>query len=500
MFLQRTADSLGRVPVRCDAFASTLDGRQMLILYLVAASVALVWGTIVLRRGGLLGGCIVLMLLACCCGSDFYRFELGPVPLTIDRILLAILFVVYVALRASGAIRSPRVDWVDALFGGFLLMLAVSTLAHDWRVKEAQPLAKLVFLYLAPAVVYWLAREANIDERQLRMLYVFLGLFSVYLMITAIGEVEQISAIVFPRYIVTSKFQEWIGRARGPFLNPATNGMYLAAGLYAWMMFWPRASRIGKTLLLAVMGLVILGIYYTLTRSCWVGAFLGLACIVLALVPQSWRIPLAVTGSLLLSVTLAMKVNEFSSFKRDKNVSEFHMAESAQLRPMLAVVAWKIVRDYPLFGCGFGQYKQVDINYLHDPNINMPLEKVKPFVQHNVLFSLVSETGLLGMSLYMVLLGGWLYRAWHVWRDGDLPACVRQHGLLFVAFFLDWFFNGMFHDTNLMVNSNLLLFLLAGTSQGIYARAYLASRRQESSRPLPAVAGRRALFGDRRGA
>ena len=72
-------------------------------------------------------------------------------------------------------------------------------------------------------------------------------------------------------------------------------------------------------------------------------------------------------------------------------------------------------------------------------------------------------------TLFLLLLCGWCHRAYRVWSDprGDLRS--RQHGLLCLAFFTSWAINGMFHDTSLMMNANLLLCFVAGMSQGLYA-------------------------------
>jgi O-antigen ligase len=196
--------------------------------------------------------------------------------------------------------------------------------------------------------------------------------------------------------------------------------------------------------------------------------------VVVACLPRTWRLPLLVGCVLLGAGVLAAKGSSLSSFKRDKNVSEYHMAQSAHLRPMLAMVAMKIVWDHPLFGCGFGQYKKVDKHYTDDKNVTLPLEMAKSYVQHNVFLSLLAETGVVGCGLYVALLAGWLHRAWRVWRDDRRPLAERQHGVLFAAFTANWIINGLFHDTNLMMNVNLLAYFLAGVSQGLYARSRAA--------------------------
>jgi hypothetical protein len=443
----------------------------MLVLYLALGIAALIWGAVLLRYLGLIGGCLATILLACCFGPDFYSFRAGPLPLTSDRAALLLLAGVYALGRLQGWIQVPRVDRVDLLFLLFLGCLGVSTLAHDWRFREAQPISRFVFLYFLPACVYWIARGADLSESRVRLIHICLGLFAMYLAVTAVAETRQMSALVFPRYILTSEYQEWLGRGRGPFLNPATNGMYLAAGLFAWALFWPVASRRGKLLLLGLVGIAFVGIYCTLTRSCWLGSVLGLTVLVVAALPRQVRLPFVLGCAILASVMLAIKGSSLSSFKRDKNVSEYHMAQSVQLRPMLAVVAVKIAWDHPLFGCGFGQYKKVDKDYVDDRNVNMPLRIAADYVQHNVFLSLLAETGVVGCGLYIALLGGWLHRAWRLWREQRLPLAQRQHGLLFIAFTANWVVNGLFHDTNLMMNANLLAYFLAGVSQGLYAHS-----------------------------
>jgi O-antigen ligase len=268
-----------------------------------------------------------------------------------------------------------------------------------------------------------------------------------------------------------SPFREWVGRGRGPFLNPVTNGMYMIAGLVAWAMFWPRANHLGKVALSAAMGLVLIGIYATLTRSCWLAAAAALGLVCLAAMPKYWRPPVLVAATLALALVFVIKAESFRSFKRDESVSAYDMEQSAKLRPMLAFVAWEIAKDYPLFGCGFGLYRKVNIDYLHNPTVDYPLQRLKPFVQHNVVLSLLAETGFLGAGLYLALLAGWFHRACRVWNNQKLPLEFRQSGLLFVAFLVQWLIQGMFHDTSLMVNANLLLFLLAGISQGVFAGA-----------------------------
>ena len=61
----------------------------MTALYLIAALLVLVWGALLLLRGSLLAGCLAYLITAIVFGHDFWNVDRGPLPLTLDRIVLA---------------------------------------------------------------------------------------------------------------------------------------------------------------------------------------------------------------------------------------------------------------------------------------------------------------------------------------------------------------------------------------------------------------------------
>jgi O-antigen ligase len=444
-------------------------------------AIAVIWTTLLVRFLGLFGCCMVWLVVTSCFGYDFYNVRVGPLPVSADRLLLGGLFGLYAIQRGLKIVRSKPLDVSDLTFGAFLAVLTASTLLHDWRWRGFQPLASLLFLYLYPAVLYWLVRESFSGERCIRILFSVMALFGLYLGLTAIAEVGQFYAVIFPRYIITSSNTEWLGRARGPFLNPTTNGLFLSASLFAWAMFWRQASRLGKVAVLGGMAIVSIGIYCTLTRSCWIGAVIGLATITAAALPRRIRIPTLIVGTLVVALFLTFGRDSLNSFKRDKNVSQFHMEQSAKLRPILAAVAWRVFKDHPLFGCGYGQYKRVDVDYLRDPTTELHLKKAKGFVQHNLFLGLLVDLGLVGLGTYLACLIGWGWRGWQLWNDSKLSIRERQMGLVLIAVLVQWCINGMFHDVSLPTNANMLIFLMAGVSQGAWLSRHTCLRRATDS-------------------
>jgi O-antigen ligase len=438
------------------------------LIALTTAAACVVWLTLAMRWVGLIGGCLALLVVGSCFGYDFYNLKLGPLPLTADRLMVGLLVGLYALQRASRILPSRSCDKPDYLFAAFLLTITASTFVHDWRWRDYQPVASLLFLYLVPACVYWVLRGSVVRERQLQILFAVLALFGVYLGLTAIAEVSQTFSLVFPRFIVTTKFTQWIGRARGPFLNPTTNGLYLGVSLFAWAMLWPHARRWGRLAILSGMAVVASGVFLTLTRSAWIGTAIGLILIALAVLPRHLKVP-AILWSCVLALPFFVLADEhWLSFKRDKDVSQYHMEQSAKLRPILAAVAWRVFQDYPVFGCGYGQYKRVDVDYLKDPTSELPLEQAKNYVQHNLFLGILVDTGLLGLALYLGTLAGWGWRAWKLWNDPRISLLERQLGLLLLAVLAHWGFNGMFHDVALAAHANVVLFVIAGIGQSVW--------------------------------
>ena len=133
-------------------------------------------------------------------------------------------------------------------------------------------------------------------------------------------------------------------------------------------------------------------------------------------------------GSLAAGVLAATYWQDMVAFQRDEGLSARETEESVQLRPVLARVAWNMFLDRPLLGCGLGQYRDESIYYLHDRATELELENARGYVQHNVFLSLLTETGLVGMGLWVALLGLWGRNAWRLWQASLGVALVPPVG------------------------------------------------------------------------
>jgi O-antigen ligase len=454
----------------------------------IAAVAALVWVAVVFFRGGLLGGCLAVVIAGGLFGHAFFHLETKPVPLTADRVLWVVLLAQYVIWRRMGLADSKPWGRAELALAIFLGVLLVSTFTHDWKAHSGRPVAWLLFFYVMPVGVYWVARQARLTERGVFVAFAVLAAFGVYLAVTALAETHQLWWLVYPKYIVSADYREFLGRGRGPFLNPIDCGFYQAGGLLAALMWWPRLNRPGKVLMVFFAALLALGTYSTLTRSTWMGMGAALFVVGGLALPRSWRLPVLGAAVVAVALTAATQWDRFLAFQRDKGISPRATADSVELRPILARVAWKMFCHRPLLGCGFAQYEDQVAAYLSDRSTEMPLERARPYRQHNVFLSLLTETGLLGMGLFLIVLTQWGRDAWRLWRNVAAPPWARRQALFFLGMLGAYLPNAMFHEMWVIPACNMLLFLSAGLTAGLRPLARPAGASLGARRPASGLA------------
>ena len=400
-------------------------------------------------------------------GYEFFNISSGPIPITIDRMLLGGLLALAGWSWLMNLETLRRLNRMDVALLVMIAMLFFSTFTHDYKFAKNLPLSRLLFFYLLPLALYFVVRTAKIKRLDLSAITIGLGAFGLYLALTGIAEVKQFHGLVFPRYIVDSTATEFFGRGRGPFLNPVSNGIFQVVGFCCIMFWWPRSSKGVRMMIVLAAGIVAIGIYATLTRSVWMTLILvgGLGLFITT--TQNQKGMLIIAGTLAAVLLFPVIGDKVFKFKRDKNVTESQMSESAQLRPLFLAVAMRMFEDRPILGCGFGQYAQEKYPYLQDAYTGKPLSKTKVYLQHNVFLAYLTELGLTGLILLLVMLGVMARSAWLLWVDAKKTLEQRQYGLLLAAVLLGYCVNGMFHDTSIMPMVNTLLFFIAGIVNNI---------------------------------
>ena len=143
--------------------------------------------------------------------------------------------------------------------------------------------------------VYWIARQTKFSERAALALFGCFALFGVYLAVTSLAEYFKPWWLVFPTYIATTAAEpdaEFVGRGRGPLLNPIANGILLSICFGSALLWWPRLRRPGQCCCVVVMLLFLAAISCSADPQRVDGRDWSLALAVGLALPWSWRLPL----------------------------------------------------------------------------------------------------------------------------------------------------------------------------------------------------------------
>ena len=484
----------------------------MTFLLVLMLPAAILWMIPLVRRGRMTELVAAVLVTGTVTGPFFFAID-GPIQISIDRILWAMVWGFAIVQWRLGNVLRPAMTWIDTVVIAATIYFLVSSLRGDAPSGTgAPPTARWLFYVAMPAGTYFMIRLARFRTGDLTTaMRVWIGL-GLYLAVTALLEVKGYRSLVFPKYINDPVVWEFFGRGRGPLLNPIGNGAIMSGALLAAVMQWARAGRIGK-LGWAVASLVLLlGVYATLTRSCWVGAVGALAIYGWISSPKWLRIwSIAAGGIMMVALTMGLK-DELMSFKRDKDLSAAEAAKSVELRPLLAVVAFEMFKHRPIVGHGFGHYLQHNDPYHNSRKYDLPLETVREYVQHNTFLSVLVDGGSIGLLLFVLPVVGCGAAAIrilvavtrrrvdaiaqpqslsdqnnHVGPSDPSDAIGRfnderkQIAILLLGWLVIYAANGMFHD--MIVIPMVQMFSM--TLLGLMATAERQSVPHATSRPLP---------------
>jgi O-antigen ligase len=294
--------------------------------------------------------------------ARFQRLKLRPVHIVL---LTAVLYVVCSATLSGSLTNGSAIVGLLDTFG----------------------VVPFLLFFFAPAV-FPTARERN-------CLLVALVVLGLYLGLTAWFEGVSLNSLVFPRYILDPSIGEHFGRARGPFLEAAGNGLALficaAASLLAFRTWSSRGAR-GFAATVGV--LCIGGVIFTLTREAWLGVILASIIVGLA-TPELRRyvIPgLAVAAVIVVAVIVlvpSFQVNASTRIATNRSLWDRENADSAALRMFEA---------RPIFGFGWSTYAEHVAPYYRLSG-SYPLTTVGAI--HNEFVSNLVELGLVGAGLWV---------------------------------------------------------------------------------------------------
>ncbi|WP_442481342.1 WecB/TagA/CpsF family glycosyltransferase [Aeoliella sp. SH292] len=435
----------------------------MPVVLLVAAVVLLVWSAVVFRWLSPVGVAVATVAVGYVLGHSFWNLHLGPLPVTIDRLLLGVLVVVsgWYLWQGRTCLRSLLpVDWAVLALLGWLSVSCVLFNVGAGADLPTSPFFRLLFSFWMPAAIYLCVRLAPLSHRTTTYVLAALSVLGTYLAFTACAEITEQWWAVFPKYITDPEQGTHFGRARGPALNSVSLGNYLAICLWAAWTLRSRVTRGWQLLLLGAMCLMVLGVLFTYTRSVWMGLALSGFVMLVAETPRYLRIPVAV-GTTIVGGLLAVAGWSFVLELKREDSGQVS-AHSVEQRTAFAYVSYHMFVDHPLVGVGFGRFYDKKLPYLTDRRQPFELESIRGLHHHNTFLGLLTETGLVGLVTYCAMLCGWIAVGCRMALGRGHTLATNQMGRLLLAALAVYLPSALFHDISLIFQDQTLLFLIAG--------------------------------------
>src|SRR5688572_11855917 len=110
----------------------------MNFLLTIAILASAIWGIALVVRGSLLAGCLIFLMATMCFVHYFFNVDLCPIPLTLYRIWIGLLLVMFVVQTKLRRTDPKPVAWVEIVLFVFLALLSISTAIYGpMKPKDA---------------------------------------------------------------------------------------------------------------------------------------------------------------------------------------------------------------------------------------------------------------------------------------------------------------------------------------------------------------------------
>jgi O-antigen ligase len=335
------------------------------------------------------------LLLAIFLIPFFFERKVGPAVVTSTEVLFFIIFLAWIIkLPRENLARTPP----DFPIFTFLFLTTISFLYSSNMSSGIKELIQFIGIFL---LYYFFVN--NIEEgKEIKKIVLLLIISSSIVSVIALYQYFSRSGIVISPFIVSvaSTFHG----------QPNALGAYLGMiiPLVSGLFIYSRGRE--KSLLGLVLPLLFLALFFTFSRSAWLGV-IGSLVIILSFKKKKFFF------FFLGGAALLLLFNFFSGATFLGKGLHFLLnlkGTSGQERILLSQAALKMMKDRPLFGVGPGNFL-----YLL-PEYAPRLGRTNPLV-HNFVLQLGAENGILALGAFFWLLVVYFREGWRNFRDDRWP-------------------------------------------------------------------------------
>lgn len=384
--------------------------------------------------------------------------------ISIDRVLFVFLIGIFILEILSKRRRAFSPTGIEYSMLAFVFLALVSLLWSGSIVKRDGGLAlgNLLTGYVFPFSMFFISQHVYDSPENRKGFIKFVIFIGLYLSLTAIFEHFDIDALIWPRYIKDPHLGIHFGRARGPFVQAAVNGTALGFVLPAAFYFLLNSSCRRTWRYLSYLSLVLapLAVFFTYTRASWIGAFMGIAIVLIFVMRHNRKMFIGMVIVLCLLVVLSF------SFLNDNTIT-LAANRAANEGPIydrlnLYAASMNMFAHSPLFGVGFGRFAERVPDYFKNLD-GIPLMHYRGLSEHDTFVGILTEMGIAGiipiLCIYLfILLGSIRLYRYLALRDSE----KRSFVVIFWAFMGTYIINSMFIEMKYFGFVNSLFFIFAG--------------------------------------
>lgn len=325
----------------------------------------------------------------------------------------AFILLLGVPLAVQTLRREPLI--FDRFFFWMLLFLVVQAISAVFAFDTAVAIGEVMNYALEGMALYFLVLNLVRNEAQLRRVVwaialaaALLGAIALWQEVTQTYENNYWGLAQRKGSFETEQEGDWRDRVAGPLNEPNffAQMLVLAAPLALFRARGERHPALQLAALLAA-ALIIIGVVLTFSR----GGMLALSATLVA-TAYLWRMrpwQIALAGALLIGVVLLVAPTTISRLQSiaqtqalvqdDSGGPEDKSIEGRYVENMAAIYMFL---DHPVIGVGPGNYRELYVSYA---------EPIGGYVRyygrpaHNLYLSFAAELGLIGLSIFLIMLG-----------------------------------------------------------------------------------------------
>jgi O-antigen ligase len=324
--------------------------------------------------------------------SPFLNLDLG-IRVSPDRLLFLVILGLF--LKSTSGRRTGGI--IVRLMFVFAVICTISwlTTRPDAGENKLRWLNTIFQLACFPFMAFYIAKNSEYSERDLKRLLNGVMLIQSYLVFTALAERYGISWLVWPKYILDMTLSDQGDRLHGPFSNSGMLGAALVMNFACLCIMTLYTTGAKRRYLYALIFLSGACVYFTSTRTVWLGFFALL--LIFYFSRTDLRKPARVVGLCFLAVALSGVASKLSLYKR----SLFSQRqESVEYRRINLQAGLRVFPQHPLFGIGYGGFAKL----MNENESYLGLEeKTLTAGNENTWLGILVDLGLIGLVPYVMI-------------------------------------------------------------------------------------------------